>query len=134
MIEEDPVKYFQAAMLFAWADDRVKLHRILLLRSDTEIREFFRFNSENVLVIFDQDEMFNQSDNAKATKLHTWLNGCEYERPTLWSTSTNDERHHEAGLYTDSRAYYLDGGYTKVSKQNYGALPPHCFSYLLHQK
>jgi chromosomal replication initiation ATPase DnaA len=53
LLHEDPVRYLQTIMLFAWADDIATQKIIMTLNTLKEIKKFFK-SRKNVIFVIDQ--------------------------------------------------------------------------------
>ena len=63
---KDPIPYFQAAMLFSWADDNDMQKEIIRLDTFEKIYHFFK-RWENIIFVIDQMNALVESDNDDST-------------------------------------------------------------------
>jgi len=119
-----PVQYFQAAMLFAWADDLAMQEKIMTLNTREKIDDFFEYQS-NVIFVVDQLNAFKSDNSIDATKranLREWLDHFTLDYKAIFSSSANvtDDlaRFTKQSVINVRRVY---GGLTRVSRSKFNS-------------
>ena len=120
-IEEDPVEYIQAAMLFAWADDPTIRDEIITLNTWEMIRHFFKRHKKSIFVI-DQMNAFGELDNDEdkdgglMKETYRWLKLCQAGHPRVLSTSANYQSYLRRSMKQSNQdTMHVYGGFTTVS-------------------
>jgi hypothetical protein len=118
---KSPVTYVQAAMLFAWADDKTIQDEIITLDSMGEIDHFFK-RHPNAIIFIDQvngcEEMEWENHQTRSRKgdIKIWLDSCRVRHTAILSTSANYKSFLEtAEKQRTEETIYVYGGFTKVS-------------------
>jgi hypothetical protein len=115
---DNPVRYFRAAMLFAWADDIATQEDIMALNTLEEIDKFF-YSDEKVLFVIDQMnalEIDGLREKEKRENLSNWIKSFTYGHKTVYSSSTNNADYHkQASSQNQCRMVPVYGGLTEVS-------------------
>ena len=117
---KDPVEYFRAAMLFAWADDIPTQMEIMTLNTQEDIYEFLE-SQENVIFVIDQmNALKNPSNNpieaAKRSDLYYWIISFTAGHKSVFCSSANYEEYHEQKQeQTSNLVVHAYGGLDRVS-------------------
>jgi len=114
-----PIRYVQAAMLFAWADDIITQREIMTLNTEAEIEAFLR-SQDSVLFVIDQMNALKKSDNqreeVKRARLEGWIGRYTSRHKAVFSTSGNDTGYLQKSIRRNSnRVLAVYGGFTRVS-------------------
>jgi hypothetical protein len=108
---KSPVIYVQAAMLFAWADDKAIRDEIITLDTQRKIRKFFKRHPNTIFVI-DQLNGFTKMEG----EIKRWLNRCRAWHKAVLSTSANYEPYLRTALQQSTEeTIHVYGGFTPVS-------------------
>ena len=108
---KSPVAYVQAAMLFAWADDKTIQDEIITLDTQEKIKHFFECY-QNLIFVIDQVNSFEGQDN----KVKRWLNSCRVWHTAVFSTSANYESYLKtAPNQGTEETFHVYNGFTPVS-------------------
>ena len=113
-----PLKYVQAAMLFAWADDIDAQNEIITLKNQDEIEAFLQ--DGDVIFVVDQMNALETSDDpieeALRSNLSSWLGRFTLPHKSVYSFSADDTNFHEASIKQDLNFVLpVYGGFSKVS-------------------
>src|SRR5256714_5977074 len=96
----DPLKYVQAAMLFAWADDIDVQNEITTMKTLDEVEAFLQ--DRDVIFVIDQMNALKTSNNhiegSKRSDLTSWLGRFTTCQKSVYSSSANDTNFHEASI------------------------------------
>jgi len=88
---DQPIKYVQAAMLFAWATDFTTQEKIMTLNTEDQIRRFLD-HKRNVIFVVDQMDAFKAhglGDRETARKLRQWVIRFTSIHKAVFSSSAN---------------------------------------------
>jgi len=123
----NPVPYFQAAMLFAWANDLATQKKIMTLNTRDKIDEFFEYKT-NVIFVVDKLHAFksdNPEEAAERATLRCWLDHFTLDYKAVFSSSPNCanctynfERFTKGSVIKVARVY---GGLTRVSHSKFNS-------------
>jgi hypothetical protein len=117
---KDPVGYFRAAMLFAWADDILIQKEIMTLNTLEEIQDFFFFPPEKVIFVINQINVLKASKRSEEAKkradICNWITSLTAGYNSVLSSSANYEEFHEQNQQqTSNLVVYAYGGFNRVS-------------------
>jgi hypothetical protein len=118
---KEPVGYVQAAMLFAWADDKTMQDEIITLDTQEKIQHFFE-RHPNAIIFIDQVngcegmEWENHHTRNLKGEVKRWLDSCRVGHTAILSTSANYKSYLETALKRSTEeTIHVYGGFTKVS-------------------
>jgi hypothetical protein len=115
---KNPVVYVQAAMLFAWADDKTMQDYIITLDTQEEIERFFK-GRRNTIIFIDQVNDFEGMEwETRSREVKRWLDSCRVGHTGILGTSANYRSYCETALDDDETSedtIRVYGGFTKVS-------------------
>ena len=107
---KSPVTYVQAAMLFAWADDKTIQDEIITLDTQEKIKHFFN-RHPNAIIFIDLVNGCSWEGEVKR-----WLDSCRAWHTTILSTSASYKSYLETSQdQSTEETIYVYGGFTKVS-------------------
>ena len=115
---KNPVAYVQAAMLFAWADDKTIQDEIITLDTQEEIRRFFEYHPNAIFFIDHVNacegwEWESHQTRSEKREVKRWLDSCRVRHTTILSTS---KPYLETALKRSTEeTIHVYGGFTKVS-------------------
>jgi hypothetical protein len=119
---ENPVQYFRATMLFAWADDVATQKIIMTLNTLEEIQKFFEkfFESgEKILFVIDQMNALKidgPREKKKREDLSDWIKLFTFGHKKVYSSSANNTDYHKgAQNQNQNEMLPVYGGFTEVS-------------------
>lgn len=123
---ERPFTYFQAAMLFTWANDTEMQEDIMKLESMEDIDLFFRNQPAKLLFIYDQmngldleDEKHDTVSNSRKQELRKWMDAFAQSHKVIYSASANYKaRVRMEQKQTNDWKLYVYGGFSAVSPPN----------------
>jgi hypothetical protein len=119
---QDPVEYFRAAMLFAWANDPKMQRKIMKMRSAKKIIKFLKINQSTSKILFVIDQMNaldlgrNAADTLSDTEkesLRTTIHRSASVHTCIYSTSANYEALEKSNINLKRLDVY--GGLSVVS-------------------
>jgi hypothetical protein len=118
---KNPVEYFRAAMLFAWANDNPTQREIMTLDTQKEIEDFFS-STEGVIFVIDQMNALKTSNTSteakKRTVLYNWIQRFTAGHKSVFSSSANyDEYHDQKREQTSNLVVRAYGGLDRVSNR-----------------
>jgi RecA/RadA recombinase len=115
---EDPIGYFRAAMLFAWADNIAIQKETMTLNTLEKIREFFK-SKENVIFVIDQMNALKTDgpgEKERREELSGWMKRFAFRHKKVYSSSANNmDFHKEAQNENQHSVLSVYGGLTRVS-------------------
>ena len=106
------IEYFQAAMLFAWADDTSAQREIITLDTREKIYRFLK-SYEAAIFVIDQMNAFTESEK----EISTWLTNCwKLGKAAVLSSSANYQEYKKRSVVqTSEKTLYTYGGLSAVS-------------------
>jgi chromosomal replication initiation ATPase DnaA len=108
---KSPVTYVQAAMLFAWTDDKAIQDEIITLDTQEKIQDFFDDHLDAIFFI-DQVNGFAKMNR----EVKEWLDSCRAWHKAILSTSANYTSYLEtAEKESTEEIIYVYAGFTPVS-------------------
>jgi hypothetical protein len=115
---QDPVEYFQAAMLFAWADDIAIQEKIMTLNTLEMIRGFFK-PKQKVIFVIDQMNALKINgprEKEKREQLSDWIQRFAFGHKKVYSSSANNTDFHKRSQNENQHSVLsVYGGLTEVS-------------------
>jgi hypothetical protein len=115
---KSPAEYVQAAMLFAWADDKTIQDEIITLDTQEKIRRFFEYHPNAIFFIDHVNacegwEWESHQTRSEKREVKRWLDSCRVRHTTILSTS---EQYLETSPnQSTEEIIHVLGGFTKVS-------------------
>jgi hypothetical protein len=117
------VERFQAAMLFAWADDLTTQEEIKALDTEDDIGKFFN-SQKNVIFVIDQANALKPDDSsahetAERARLLKRIRGFISKHTAVFSCSANYTEFIRTSLSSQSSdiVQYVYGGFARVSRR-----------------
>ena len=114
---EDPVRYLQQSLLFAWCHLPDKVEEIIRLQDKDDVVNFIANNrSTSVVFIIDQlNALDDDDDTSTKTQTLRWLARCRSGLKSILSTSANNLSFHRMTQRQNyDRLFTVYGGFTKV--------------------
>ena len=123
---DEPFTYFQAAMLFTWANDTEMQEDIKKLESMEDIDLFFQSQPGKLLFIYDQmnaldmeNEKHDTVSNSRKQELRKWMDAFAFSHKVIYSASGNcTARVYMEQKQTNDWKLYIYGGFSAVSPPN----------------
>jgi hypothetical protein len=122
---KEPISYFQAALLFAWADDNHMQRQIMRLNTLEEMYRFFK-RHKNIIFIIDQMNALAETDKdiTRSAKmkgdLRVWIDKFKSGHKAFFSISANYQAYlQQSQKETTEDTMHVYGGLTAVSLSSY---------------